>query len=346
MAIYIIIFVSSLLILLIRNAKIKKISSNLLLLVMTLTCVLRSEDIGSDTLNYVSIYDSVYGLAYYIEKDPLFGLIGLLVHLFSGNYHIFQILLGIITYFPLFIVFNKYSDNIAISVLIFIFATNRYFFETFNIIRQSAAAAYLLWCWVMVDKKKYWKALSLFLIAAGFHHTSWICFPIAIVALKFKVSIRTIGVFIFATLIFTFIFSNMEILVSLQKIFLSNETIGKYDTYEKELAKTIWGLLPIVLPYACITIIGYRQYVDNYIFRLFAYGSIFTIFISVLPMAYRISYGIIILELLIFPIMLKSGSNNKLLTQCIIICLVIFSFTDFLNTCYLAKLVPYEIFKL
>ena len=311
---------------------------------MTLTCALRSENIGSDTLNYVSIYDSVIGLAYYIEKDPLFGILGMLVHAVSGNYQIFQILIGIITYFPLFIIFNKYSDDIAVSVLIFIFATNRYFFETFNIMRQAAAASYLLWCWIMVDNKKYWKSLILFLIAAGFHHTSWICFPIALLALKVKLSIKTICISLLGTLVFSLVFSNMNILVSLQKIFLSNETIGKYDTYEKELAKTIWGLLPIVLPYACISILGYGQYKDNYIFRLFTYGSIFTIFISVLPMAYRITYGIIILELLIFPMMLKRKSNNKFLIQCIIICLIIYSFIDFLDTCNLAKLVPYQIF--
>lgn len=344
MILYIVIFVSSLLILLIKDKKIKTISSNILLLLMTVMCCLRNENVGSDTLNYISIYDSIYGLTLYLGSDPLFGIIGLFVHSFSGNYHFFQILLGIITYFPLFIVFNKYSKNIAISLLIFIFATNRYFFETFNIMRQAAAASYLIWCWCMVDKKEYWKAIILFLLAAGFHHTSWFCLPVAIFAFKVKLSIKTIVIFIFGTLIFTLVFSNMEILVSLQKIFLSNETIGKYDTYEKELAKTIWGLLPIVLPYACISIYGYNQYKNYFIFRLFSYGSIFAIFISVLPMAYRISYGIIISELLIFPILLERGSNNKLLTQCIIICIVIFSFIDFLNTCHLAKLVPYEIF--
>lgn len=345
MFLYIVIFSFTLLFLLIKNSRIRVVGCNLLLLVMAVMCMLRGEDVGIDTHSYIDIFDSGYRLAYYIIKDPIYGGLGTLIYQTTEDYRIFQVLMGVITYLPLFVVFNKKSKNIAVTLLIFIFATNRYFFETFNMVRQAAAASYLLWCWVMMSEKKYIKAIILFVIAAGLHHTSLIYLPLALIAWKVKLSNSTVSVAVVATLLFSLLFSSMDLLVSLEKMFLSEDAIDKYDTYAKELARSIWGLLPVILPYTFITFIYYRKNRDSFIFRLFAYGAIFANFISVLPMAYRVSYGVIILELLVYPMLLSSQSKNRNLLYMVVFCLIVFSLFDFFTTYDIAKLVPYNTFS-
>ncbi len=343
MLIYFLIFSFSLFLLLVKKRK-KIIGCNLLLLLMAVMCMLRGEDVGIDTANYIDIFDSGYRLAYYVIKDPIWGGLGTLLYQTTGDYRLFQILMGIITYLPLFVVFNKKSDNITISILIFLFATNRYFFETFNMMRQAAATSYLLWCWVVFSEKKYLKAIALFVIAEGLHHTSLIYLPLAIMAWKIKLSNGTVIIAVVATLLFSLVFSSMDLLVSIEKLFLSEDSIGKYDTYAKDLARSIWGVLPVNLPYSFITICFYWMNRDSFIFRLFAYGTIFANFISVLPMAYRISYGVIVLETLIYPTLLTERSKYRQLLYIVVFCLIVFSLIDFVTTCDIAKLVPYKTF--
>ena len=344
MYLYIICFFFSLLFLLIKNNRIRTVGCNLLLLIMAAMCILRGDNVGIDTQNYIDIFDSEYRLAYYIIEDPIYGALGTLIYQSTGDYRILQVLMGVITYLPLFVVFNKKSDNIAISVLIFIFATNRYFFETLNMMRQAAATSYLWWCWVVFSEKKYLKAILLFVIAAGLHHASLIYLPFALMAWKIKLSSSIVTVAVVGTLLFSLMFSSMDLLVSIEKLFIPEDSIGKYDTYAKELARSVWGLLPVILPYSFITICFYWEKQDIFIFRLFAYGTIFTNFISVLPMAYRISYGIIVLELLIYPTLLTERSKYRQPLYIVVFCLIIFSLFDFITTCDIAKLVPYKIF--
>ena len=346
MLLYFIIFTTSILLVFVKKKRIRVLGCNLLLIVMAVMCMLRGEDIGIDTVNYIDIFNSRYRLAHYLIEDPIYGALGTLLSQTTSDYRYMQILMGLITYLPLFVIFNKHSKSIAISILIFVFATNRYFFETFNIQRQAAAASFLLWCWVMLNEKKYVKAIVLFIVAAGLHHTSLIYLPLAFVALKVKLSNGTVVIAIITTLLFSLLFSSMDLLVSLERLLLSEDTIGKYDTYAKELARSIWGLLPVILPYSFITVFFYKRQRRSFYFRLFAYGTIFMNFISVLPMAYRISYGVIILELLIYPVLLTQKSKYRQLLFIVVFCLIVFSLYDFITTCDIAKLVPYRTFQL
>ena len=138
----------------------------------------------------------------------------------------------------------------------------------------------------------------------------------------------------------------MNLLVGLQEFFLSDEIIGKYGTWAKELERTVLGLLPVILPYSLITILYYGKYQNWILFRIFSYGTIFMNFVSVLPMSYRITYGVIALELLIYPVLLKFKDDKTAFVKIILICLFIYSTYDFISTCERAKLVPYTIFKL
>lgn len=345
MAIYLILFAASLLLLMVKNRRLTFYMGNFLLLMMACMCAFRGENVGIDTATYVSISETAYKLEHYSLIDPLYGYLGLFLYDKTGDYRYFQILVGVATYLPLFYIFNKKSQNLAVTVFIFLFATNRYFFETFNIARQCAATSWLLLCWCCLEEKKKVLATVCFIIALGFHHTSIIYFPLALMAYKVKLSNKVVSVSVVATFLFTLFVSDMSMLVSLQQMLFTDEFIGKYNTYEAKLARSIWGLLPVVLPYTAISLLFYKKYSESFIFRIFAYGTIFANFISVLPMAYRISYGIIALEPLIYPMILNVVKFRDLVVS-IMICLLIFSLFDFFTTYEKARLVPYEIFSI
>lgn len=346
MFVYIVIFSFSFLLVFAKRKRTRTIGCNLLLSIMAMMCIFRGEEVGIDTASYIDIFDSGYRMAYYVTKDPLYGALGSLLYQTTDDYRLFQALMGIITYLPLFVVFNKKSDNIAVSLLIFVFATNRYFFETFNMVRQAAASSFLLWSWVVLSEKKFVKAMALFVIAVGMHHTSIFYLPIGLFAWKVKLPSSVVTVAVISTLLFSIFIANMDLLVSIEKLLLPEDAIGKYDTYAKELARSIWGLLPVILPYSFVSIFFYKKNKDNFLFRLFAYGTVFANFISVLPMAYRISYGIIILELLIYPALLAEKSKYSIFLYFVVLCLVVFSLFDFITTCDIAQLVPYRTFQL
>ena len=119
MYLYLLIMLLSILLLGVKNKNVKSIGCNILLAFMAFLCVFRGEDVGIDTVNYKDIFDSGYRLAYYLIKDPLYGVLGTCIYNWGLSYEVFQILMGVMTYIPLFIVLNKRSDNIAISILIF-----------------------------------------------------------------------------------------------------------------------------------------------------------------------------------------------------------------------------------
>lgn len=347
---YIMIFAISILCLRIENKRYVKIICNIILLLMMYMTAFRADTIGIDTHNYKDIFESGYRLAAYI-KEFLFSGLGLLIYNFNEDYRYFQVLMALITYLPWFYLLNKKTDNIAVALLLFVFSTNRYFFETFNMMRQAAATPYLLITWFLLYEKKYFYAVLAFIIAVGFHTSSLFYVPIVFIAWKWTFTQRSIKILILGTLVFAFLFANMSTitnLISMLTPIAFQELIGldHYASYRQELARTTFGLLPMLLPNAYIAFFYYEKNKDNFLMRIFIYGAIFLNIISVYPMSYRISYGVIALEIFLFPLLLnyKSKYRNGLIF--VILCIVLYSLFDFFTTCYMgaASLVPYKNF--
>ena len=310
----------------------------------------RAETVGIDTHNYVEIFDSGYRLAAYVSEFIYSGL-GLLIYDYNEDYRWFQVIMTFFTYLPWFFLLNKKSKYFAVSLILFVFSTNRYFFETFNMVRQAAATPYLLWCWVMLYENKYWKSILCFIIALGFHTSSLIYLPIAFVAYKWRFSNNLVVATQVFTLIFAFVFSDMSVITNLITAILPSglqELFGveHYSGYREELARTTFGLLPMLLPNAFITVCYYKTNSDDLLMRIFVYGAVFLNVISVYPMSYRMSYGLIALEVLLFPTLLKVRSPYRNMLKLVIACIVIYSLFDFFTTCDLAKLVPYKTFTM
>ena len=350
MLLYLLIFIFLFLCLGLKNKKHVKYICNALLLLMLYMTAFRAETIGIDTHNYVDIFDSGYRLAAYV-KEFLFSGFGLLVYNYNEDYRYFQVGMAIITYLPWFYLINKKTENIAVALLLFVFSTNRYFFETFNMMRQAAATPYLLITWFMLYEKKYIWSLISFIIAVGFHTSSLFYVPIVFIAWKWHFKSKTINISMLATLVFAFLFANMGTITKLVVMIIPaafQESIGveHYAGYRQELARTTFGLLPMLLPNAFIAFFYYAKHKENLLMRIFVVGAIFLNIIAVYPMSYRISYGVIALEIFLFPLLLNDKSPNRKSLVFVLLCIVLFSLFDFFTTCNMgaASLVPYKKF--
>lgn len=348
---YIIIFAFSFVALAVRDKKLSRLLCNALLVFMFLMTAFRAETIGIDTQSYKDIFESGYRLAAYI-REFLFSGIGLLVYNYTEDYRLFQVIMAFITYVPWFYLLNKKSTILPLSLLLFIFSTNRYFFETFNMVRQAAATPYLLLCWIMISEKKYLKSLLFFAIALGFHKSSLYYIPIVFVAWKWTFKANTIRIMQIATLSFAFLFASMSTITNLIQavvpdVFLNSIiSVDHYADYREELARSFWGLLPMLLPNAFVACFYYYKHKENLLMRIFTVGSIFLNIVAVYPMSYRITYGVIALEVLLFPLIFHDRTKYKSFLVFVIACIVIFSLFDFFSTCgmELARLVPYKSF--
>lgn len=120
------------------------------------------------------------GLSQYMTtviKDELFYFFSALIKILFTNDHI--IYFGIVAAFQIFIliyVYNKYSENVFLSVFLFLASTD-YISWMYNGIRQFTAVCLTFICFGFILKKKFIPAILIIAFASFFHGTAWIVIP-------------------------------------------------------------------------------------------------------------------------------------------------------------------------
>lgn len=286
-----------------------------LFIVMFVICAYRHSSVGADTAMYLNIYSSPRLLEYYID-EPIFYWLVKTINDIGLSALDCQFIMSMLAYIPMLFLFKRKSCNISISVLLFVVAYNSYFLESMNIVRQSISTPFLLWAYVLIDEKKYWKSIFCILIAIGFHSSSLIYVPLILVAYYVKLSKNIVLILISSTLAFALVFSNVAIIQDLIRLLEKNPILGldkysHYTDYKIELSRTIWGLIPMLVPTCAIAIYSYKILEGNFLSRLFCYGVMFLCIVSIMPTSYRMAYGIVALELLLIPQILKVNKKGK-----------------------------------
>ena len=316
-----------------NNNKLDKASSLCIIILMWALCSLRSTNCGTDTINYYRIF-FFNPEASDMRLEPLF----LLIRNSFSNFQLFLTFFAIITYGITYYICAKEVRYTALAILIFMISPTKFFPESFNIIRQSAAAAFILWGFVQWNKHKIKYTLLLFSIAVTLHYSSIIAFLFLIVTrnqIKFKIAL--IGVL--TTLVLGI--SGITTL-TIQKFVIAlgeaniHPIITVYARYGLRINNTMHfsSLVLWLVPLSLFAITCYpkSQSAHNkyqYFYNVFLIGVILgNLFIPPMDSGIRFVFSIMVTQLIVVPAALKySGrKQKKLIVLSIMICAMSYLF--------------------
>ena len=131
----------------------------------TVVQALRSYTVGTDTPMYIKFYNNI---ALNSRFEPGFMLLCKILNYFKLDSR----WLSIITNFGYMYFIYKNTDKLTESALIYIFMN--FYFDSFNLMRQSIAVSILLIAMTAFLNKKYIRFFILWLVACQFHNTCYV----------------------------------------------------------------------------------------------------------------------------------------------------------------------------
>lgn len=191
---------------------------------ITISCIqmfiilaFRSENVGYDYKNYQEIFDHIASIAsfgdlfhrldfiryanigYKIESGWV--LLNWLPAKAGLNYRFVMIVYAAFVMWTIGCFVYKYSYKPWLSL--FLFTTIGSYEICFTPVRQTTATAILLWSFLFVEERKYYKAVGCALIAYAFHHTAIIFIGLILLS-KIKVTKQRMGIWTLAVLVYAF----------------------------------------------------------------------------------------------------------------------------------------------
>lgn len=146
----------------------------------------RDLDIGTDTFNYMILFKKSLNPYLYIDTEILFLALNKLVGFFTTDYRFLLFFCASISLFFSLLMIKKsisffcdsYRDVDTFYIVIFsIFLLSPFTFNAnTNVIRQGLSTPILITAFIMFAKRKYINSLVLFLLAIGFHKSSFMFF--------------------------------------------------------------------------------------------------------------------------------------------------------------------------
>lgn len=168
-----------LLIALMIPAKKNKIAFGVVFLSMLLMSALRSENVGTDTINYLYTHMESGNLAHF-ELEPIWHF--LMEYTDSRSYLIISTFLLII---PLTIFVRKHDNPI---LLLFFYVLLCFFSDSFNITRQEVAVCYVLLGFSYFEKKNWVVYYTCIAVAVCIHNTAFLAALFPLLKTKLKLS--------------------------------------------------------------------------------------------------------------------------------------------------------------
>lgn len=319
MDVYIFVYFIAILLCFLKRYTLNRNLTVLFSLLLCVLCFLRAENIGSDTIHYLKIYQSDIAMSRYKKEFMFFHIIQWIKSVGFDEVGC-QVAMAILCYIPFIILMYKKSCYPALTILLFIISTNRYFFETFNISRQMVAVSFALWSWIFFYEKKEKIAILFYVIACGFHMSTIFTLPVLLLCRKKDFSYKAIYCYLAISLFWTFIFSNPALISSFLYYLKAFSFLGidKYvylDGYRLEMDRTFVGLLTLVGPHVLLCILLVNKDRKNFLVKLYYCGVIMLNIVAVLPISYRFALSLTALELFLLPGLFIKGTYKPILTS-------------------------------
>ena len=273
----------------------------------------RAPVVGADTWNYVRYLTGMRD--YYSEWDDRaleFLFVGYrnIIKILSPSFMVVMIINTIISVFPLYIIFKKYSYNAPLSILMFVNLNSLilYFVGLRQVFALVPLILVLVYC-IENDISKFKKALLFFIasaIAFGFHATGLIYGLIYFLAFTIKIDKRKVFIFlIIASALIGFIvekYNALDFLSSVSSLNLS--VLQRIDGYligddQNDLSAITIALRPSVL--GLITFAFIKKEMLNHPFsKIFLIGIVLYNFLATIPMVHRMVLPMIMFGSIVF----------------------------------------------
>lgn len=311
-------------------------------IILTLFLAFRGEDVGLDMGNYQYFFGGATRFRFFrltrfsgFENGFVFYI--RLVAIISKSFHDFIFITSILSMLGFFFFIKDNSKNYFASLLLFI--TFGFYICHFCILRQVLAMSILLFSYKYVKEEKFWKFTLLVLIAATFHKTSIVFFPVYFLS-KIPYNKKIIYIYLISMLL---LFILRVPLINLATTIL----YGQYEGYKDTSGS---GYVMLGLIYAVV--LGIMLVFKNYkledreskiLFYMLLLSIPFQILATVQGLLARIVMYFTCSLMILIPnaIETKNLKERKFLIICYTIALVIYFLIELSrNSMY----VPYSIF--
>lgn len=141
--------------------------------------------IGNDYFSYIRIFRKIaetdFGGVFSLGFEPLFTLLTKLITLVTDDPTVMYGIYAVLILAPIAWAIRKYSDNVWLSVVVYLCLT--LFYNSLNFIRQSLAASLLILAYGLIKEKKVVPVLIFAVCAVLFHYTAALFIPLYLLAL-------------------------------------------------------------------------------------------------------------------------------------------------------------------
>lgn len=336
-----------------KNKRKEIICAGLLLVFIATLCGLRGIDCGTDNINYFSIFK-------YKDYNSLeYAFIGSLYVI--PNFQLWLFCYAVATYLILFFQLKKETTYMCLGVLIFMISTSKFFPESFNVIRQSIAAAIMLWAFVSWKHNRRTEAFVAIFIATLFHTSSIIALPFFLVK-KAHIPFAICAISLILTLIlgmrhifndalqlFTLSFTDYNSSDSVADVINKYSSYGNGTSYlnaNAMLINTFPITLMALLTYP-FTTVAKEKY--GFYYNIFWIATLIgNVFIPAMQYGFRIVFSLQIVQVLVLPL---AYQYNKKVVRQLIVCYLGFLSLVYLHYLYLLPvvgirpIVPYKFYS-
>jgi transmembrane protein EpsG len=258
-------------------------------------------------------YDSYNRMFYEIKEvesiEIAWRYLIIVLNLFSNNSQLLFLTSALIIYSAIFKFTYKYSEFPVLSLFVFI-CSPFYFAESLSVLRQYVSIVLFLYSYKYILSRDIYKFTLANLFGLAFHFSSLLYFP-----LYFIVN-RKIGNLVFISLLGTALFSFSIISSYLPQVdLLVKYAVYTNDAFHMDSNSGIDQLIRFVIFFLVLFSRKKLNYDKDLFIRsainLFLIGVIICTGLYFYPPFRRISYGFMIFEMLVIPVMFKAYFKNQ-----------------------------------
>lgn len=261
----------------IESKKSKLIISSTLMLIMMLMCGFRGSECGTDTMAYHRMAYDMYGG--YIP--PIYEPLIILANLFPLPHVAFCMFMAMLTYIPLFFVIYKQSDNIGMSVLLFMITGAVFFLETFNLAKECVALSFLMLA-IYVYPTRNLLGVLFFILTFLFHSFTALFIPFLLLRNIALSKSRIIVILLISSLLgitSSYILADGAIGLITDMVsnsgFTNIKHLSKYSDYEYQVDFTMIGALSHIIPMFALCVLTYNGSSNSSIYyKMMFWGTV------------------------------------------------------------------------
>jgi len=270
----------------------RAVGSLIFCLVLFLTIFAGYRDgLGTDYYNYL------YGLEWKADSSGLYEygyhLIASFVETTGFTEVFFFLIFSFVTVFFSFSVF-RYSGSIAISILVFVLHPLIYF-GSFNLVRQFAAAAIMLYAFLCLSSGKYVRYILLALLAVSFHMSA------ALLILLTPFLFLNFRLLFHAGIVFLAMFAGHFVNYDFSQLAAYFDIYSHYADYTYSVGSNLSVMIFSALYIFYLLRFGSFRFEEKFPNLYINMATIFFVLVNLIPMFY-IFYRVSILFVLALPI--------------------------------------------